>query len=377
MINPRTITIIAGTLNAFGGRELVTLASLETLKEIFPSSRIFLKTLDIPDMKSLCKIFGDMCLALRGVAWNPLGLVVSNSIHRAIPISIFTSSLLNIFGSRNLLINLNADTYPIPAHVCYVHFPYFAVREYSGLSFRSVVRKATSLELLKLCKIVLANSSFTKEVICNTSPQLCKKTFILYPPITIRPLDPAHFSQTLHQRKPIVVTISRFSREKKLETLFEVARLTPEAKFVLIGSLMDKAYYKELNEEAKRIGNVELHPNAPASEVLEIMRKGMIYLHTMPYEHFGIAVVEAMSQGLVPVVHRSGGPWRDILECSEGLYGYSYVSPEMASSKIRVLVNDRTLYTRIAVNAIKKSMRFTLEEFKKEFSKLLVGLLNE
>ncbi|MEM1831030.1 MAG: glycosyltransferase [Desulfurococcaceae archaeon] len=371
MIDPRTITVIAGTLNALGGGELVTLASLETLKEVFPSSRIFLRTLDTPDMKNLCKIFGDMCLALCGVTWDPLGLVVSKSIHGAVPISIFTSSLLNIFGSRNLLMNFSADTYPIPAHICYVHFPYFAVREYSGLSFRSVIRKATSLELLKLCKIVLTNSSFTKEVICNTSPQLCKKTFILYPPITVKPLDPAHFSQTLHQRKPIVVTISRFSREKKLETLFEVARLTPEAKFVLIGSLRDKAYYKELNEEVKRIGNVEIHPNASASRVLEIMRKSMIYLHTMPYEHFGIAIVEAMSQGLVPVVHRSGGPWRDILECSEGLYGYSYVSPEMASSKIRALINDRTLYMRIALNAIEKSTKFTLEEFKKKFSMLL------
>lgn len=97
----------------------------------------------------------------------------------------------------------------------------------------------------------------------------------------------------------------------------------------------------------------------------------MIYLHTMPYEHFGIAIVEAMSQGLVPVVHRSGGPWRDILECSEGLYGYSYVSPEMASSKIRALINDRTLYMRIALNAIEKSTKFTLEEFKKKFSMLL------
>lgn len=371
MINPRTITIIAETLNAFGGGELVTLASLETLKGIFPSSKIFLKTLDTPDMKSLCKIFGDMCLALRGVTWKPLGLVVSKSIHRATPINVFTSSLLNIFGSRNLLVNLSADTYPIPAHICYVHFPYFTVREYSGLSFRSTVRKVASLEPLKLCKIVLANSSFTKEIICNTSLQLCKKTFILYPPITIRPLDPAHFLQTLHQRKPLVVTISRFTREKKLEILLEVAKLTPEAKFVLIGSLRDKAYYEELDKEARRIGNVELHPNAPASRVLEVVRKGMIYLHTMPYEHFGIAIVEAMSQGLVPVVHRSGGPWRDILECSEGLYGYSYASPEMASSKIRTLINDRTLYMRIALNAIKKSTRFTLEEFKKKFSMIL------
>lgn len=35
-------------------------------------------------------------------------------------------------------------------------------------------------------------------------------------------------------------------------------------------------------------------------------------------EAFGIAIVEAMSLGCVPVVLRAGGPWHDILGDTQG-----------------------------------------------------------
>ena len=35
-------------------------------------------------------------------------------------------------------------------------------------------------------------------------------------------------------------------------------------------------------------------------------------------EHFGIGNVEGLAAGLIPVVHRSGGPWLDIVVPFEG-----------------------------------------------------------
>ncbi|MDQ6864922.1 MAG: glycosyltransferase [Thermoproteota archaeon] len=41
----------------------------------------------------------------------------------------------------------------------------------------------------------------------------------------------------------------------------------------------------------------------------------------MPNEHFGIAVVEAMAAGCLPVVHASSGPMEIV---ANGLYGLIY-----------------------------------------------------
>jgi hypothetical protein len=39
-----------------------------------------------------------------------------------------------------------------------------------------------------------------------------------------------------------------------------------------------------------------------------------------------MSVVEGMAAGCVPVVSRCGGPWFDILDCKQGVYGFSYRS---------------------------------------------------
>jgi len=95
-----------------------------------------------------------------------------------------------------------------------------------------------------------------------------------------------------------------------------------------------------------------------------------MYLHPMPYEHFGISIIEAMALGCVPVVHKSGGPWQDILECSEE-YGYTYESIDEAITKIRQLLIDFNLYYRKATIALKKSRKFSYKYFTRSLYRLL------
>ena len=51
----------------------------------------------------------------------------------------------------------------------------------------------------------------------------------------------------------------------------------------------------------------------PRSEILKIFQRARVGLHTMKDEHFGIAIVEMMSAGLVTIAHASGGPLKDII----------------------------------------------------------------
>ncbi len=68
--------------------------------------------------------------------------------------------------------------------------------------------------------------------------------------------------------------------------------------------------------------------NKPRDEILKIFTSAKVGLHTMKEEHFGIAIVEMMSAGLVTIAHASGGPLHDIIGCSQEPIGYLCNSTE-------------------------------------------------
>jgi len=111
---------------------------------------------------------------------------------------------------------------------------------------------------------------------------------------------------------------------------------------------------------------VKLLTNVPIDKFLEVLSRAKVYLHVMPYDHFGISVVEAMASGCVPVVHRSGGPWLDILDGRQGEYGFSYVAAEEAASFIGALVTDENLRGKMASRASYRAKKFDRSVFMKK-----------
>ena len=68
--------------------------------------------------------------------------------------------------------------------------------------------------------------------------------------------------------------------------------------------------------------SVKFLDNRPRKEIIDIFARAKIGLHTMKEEHFGIAIVEMMSAGLVTIAHASGGPLHDIIGSSQEPIGY-------------------------------------------------------
>jgi glycosyltransferase involved in cell wall biosynthesis len=96
----------------------------------------------------------------------------------------------------------------------------------------------------------------------------------------------------------------------------------------------------------------------------------------MPFDHFGISVVEAMASGCVPVVHRSGGPWTDILDARQGAYGFSYATPAEAANYIDMLVTDEDLRSRIAAKASYRSKKFDRTVFMRRLAEVVERVAN-
>jgi alpha-1,2-mannosyltransferase len=89
----------------------------------------------------------------------------------------------------------------------------------------------------------------------------------------------------------------------------------------------DKEYYQWLAKKAKQLSanNVKLFSNVNRITLERLILSSKVYLHTMPFEHFGIAVAEVMALGVVPVVH---------LDLRQGVYGYAYENSEEAVSYV-------------------------------------------
>ena len=63
-------------------------------------------------------------------------------------------------------------------------------------------------------------------------------------------------------------------------------------------------YLDKLQKSAPK--NVCFHVNATIEDKINVLMKSKVMLHSFLGEHFGIAFVEAMSAGVIPVAHDSG-----------------------------------------------------------------------
>jgi alpha-1,2-mannosyltransferase len=364
------VRIIAGTLNARGGGEFLVLAFTRFFVEHKLGKRIILYTKDEPNPLIMSTFPLEFVGVLRHITFRPLGMLYSKKLWHGIPHIRAVQNILSLNNNKSLTINLNADSIPIPAQICYVHFPYFGIGE--NINLRSKARKIVHLWTLRLCKFIFINSTFTKNVLCQIDHDICEKAYVLYPPISIRPIDKNNFIENISKRRNIVFTVSRFSREKKLEMITDIAKNVNEGEFIIVGSLVDNEYYMYLKKkiEKERIRNIKLQPDVSFEELHSLRTKSKIYLHLMPYEHFGISIVEAMASGCVPIVHKSGGPWYDILERKE-IYGYAYSSINEATIKIQTLLNDPNHYLEKALLALERSKAFTYEKFGERLHEFL------
>jgi glycosyltransferase involved in cell wall biosynthesis len=137
-------------------------------------------------------------------------------------------------------------------------------------------------------------------------------TYVLYPPVDTERFSHA-YSQPINARELKVLVVGRFSPEKQIENAITVAHLLKGSiKFHIVGSLTsaNRPYFKMLQDMIETYGltkTVTLTPNASNEELIDVMSRSMMYLHTMIGEHFGVSIVEAMAAGLVPIVPAYGG----------------------------------------------------------------------
>jgi alpha-1,2-mannosyltransferase len=369
------IAIAHHSLNIPGGAERLCLTAVEALKN--RGHQVSLITVEKTDWNLVRENFGTIVLPdkenyfttsrfSRGLA----GLPISASYFSIYTLQLLTSKAR---GNHELMINTFGDVINSLADLTYVHFPLRAALTLSqvpAFTQESDWQKIAPIYDMIMTGIdrvapgdLLTNSKFVQGIIKSL---LDRSSLVIYPPVNVETFALNPFKDA--KEEATVAVVASYTPKRHLEQVPIIAKYSKYAKFVILGKADEysaptltklKEYTRRLHVEDR----ITLLQNVPAKQFVEELSKAKVYLHIMPQDHFGISLVEAMASRCVPVVHKSGGPWIDILDEQQGTYGFAYLTPVEAAKYIDMLVTDEDLRRKMSLKASYRARKYDKKVF--------------
>ncbi len=229
---------------------------------------------------------------------------------------------------------------------------------------------------------VLANSHFTAGWIERLWGRLA---MVVYPPVDVSVLPLV--------KQNIIVSVGRFvatdrkNLSHQLKALPEfLSRVRSQWRLYMIGFCADlpedRAYLEKLRTLAQDLP-ITFVVDAERNTVLTHLAEAKLFWHTTGLsdngytaprymEHFGIATVEAMMAGCVPVVPDCGGQ-AEIVE--HGVSGFLCRDLEELVASSARLANDDHLQAEMRCKAIERSMAFRPQIFEERFAQVVRDIL--
>ena len=247
---------------------------------------------------------------------------------------------------------------------CHTTFDFefeFVNKKFTGL--KGVYQKKmqdivnNSISLLQDPKVqILINSDFTRQQI---SHRFNKESIVVYPPVDINKFFKLYDQPKIKK----IITIARFSHEKNLEFVIDVAKKTG-LKHEIVGNAKQR-YQTQLYDELQKKSegeNIVLYCNLPSTKIEHLLSSAKVYLQPSE-ETFGIAVVEAISAGCIPIVpnhtaHPETVPFEEL----------RYDTKEQAIEKLQNAISGK--YDHLMPELKKHVEKFSIEAFQS-------GILNE
>ena len=124
---------------------------------------------------------------------------------------------------------------------------------------------------------------------------------------------------------------------------------------------------------------VKFHINASFQTLKELYGFSKILIHATGMaknelespelmEHFGIAPVEAMSGGCVPIAISKGG----LLEIiQDGVNGFLWSSEQELKQKLLIAITNEELWLKLSNKAIERSHQFSVQKFQERLKQVL------
>ena len=264
---------------------------------------------------------------------------------------------------------LSDGSLPIVGSKLYVHFQF----PIEWVNSASLLGKLKENRIRK----IVCNSYFTKAFIdkkFNTDSE------ILYPPTFFKKDFPV---MDLKNKKNQILNVGRlstfpdgglFKKQDFLIKVFKeiVDKSIKDWELILVVNYLDrdKSLLEKLKSSVKGYP-IKILENVSFEDLNKIYKEGKIYWHASGFgedlrvhperaEHFGITTVEAMINGLVPVVINAGGQ-KEIVKDQED--GFLFNNEQELLDHTTKLIKDETLLLKMAKKAQTKAEEFSTDRF--------------
>jgi glycosyltransferase involved in cell wall biosynthesis len=231
---------------------------------------------------------------------------------------------------------------------------------------------------LKRMNYLVCNSKFTKRFIDR---EYGVNSSVIYPPIDIESFSPV-------KKKNLILSVGRFSQllqAKRQDILISSFKALYEQglkdwQLVLAGAtgVGGKEYFNQLKRQIKSYP-IELRADIDFKTLEKLYSEAKIFWSASGYgideekepekvEHFGIAIVEAMAAGCVPVVVGKGGA-KEIIE--RGKSGFLWKNEKELLGMTQDLMTNQTTLSILSKTVVKSSKKFSKKQFCQKFDELI------
>jgi len=270
--------------------------------------------------------------------------------------------------------------------VLYSHFPFAARVKFNVTDVYEILPAKGSEILDRIYRKALKNLIYIDSVsesvtlIANSTVTATfmrmlwgKDVRIVYPPL-IKPGYCDKYKAT-GRREDLAVVLATLQPNKRISDVVKALSLLKNvnAKLIIVGHRGDERYAGYLENLIRSLGvqdRVTLMTDVDECTKWCILAKAKAIISAAHFEPFGIAVVEGMYAGAIPIVYEGplSGPWIDIIE--QGKYGLGFRTSEELAKNIEIAIENFDLYSH-TFHPIKRVEVFTYEEFNKKLKGLL------
>jgi len=272
--------------------------------------------------------------------------------------------------------------------MCYMHYPHaarFNFKEYVAIKYKITLHGRLAWGIHKNLFprfylvnrkpekwLLVANSIVTRQHAAETFHVDVEDVVLLNPPVASQAINEM-WKNNSSEKENLVVCVGRFEPEKRFtEVLHALARLKKkvDVRLSLIGFTCDEKHIFKMIRTLGLEENVEFLVNAERRTLINRLLRAKAIVHPTTHEPFGIAVVEGMAAGCIPIIRRGfNGPWMEITQ--KGAYGLGFNSvDELGNMLLKAIIR----YDDFDINAVtSKALEFDETVFKEKFLKMLKG----